>query len=43
MYSKLAVAILAVNVVLVSTFAYSAITKTPDVQPWAAISELTNR
>ena len=37
-YNILAIGLLAINAVLISTFTYSAVTKTPDVQPWSIIS-----
>ena len=40
LYNALAIGLLAVNAVLIPTFTYSAVTKTPDVQPWSTISTL---
>ena len=40
--SKLAVVILAFNIVLIGTFTYSAVTRTQDIQPWKAIASLGN-
>ena len=41
--SRLAVAILAFNVVLMGTFTYSAVTKTQDIEPWHTIVSLGNK
>ena len=38
--TTLAVVILAFNTVLIGTFAHSAITQTPDPQPWTAINQV---
>jgi len=38
LYNTLVIGLLAINTVLITTFTYSVITKTPDVQPWSAIS-----
>ena len=39
-YGKVAVALLALNAVLMGTFAFSAITQTKDVQPWVTVAEV---
>ena len=38
--TTLAVLILAFNAVLVGTFAHSAVTQTPDPQPWTTINQV---
>jgi len=35
-------ALLAINVVLISTFAYSVVTRTPNVEPWHSIATTVN-